>query len=235
MSVSSEIVGLIPKKALEQAAEWFLQVENFDSSLILENRLAAVMGGKIAVGGLRAGVEPFVEQLAAPTATPGGGSAAAAAGAMAAGLAHMVAAMSRGKKAYVQYESQLSSAIARLSQLREELKAAIDTDAESYNAVMKAYKQARESADGDSIVDAALKQATSVPLSVAERAREVADLAAKLGPITNPNMKSDLTTSSALAKAAIDGALANVQINLESMKDVAFAVEVRNKAAALRS
>src|SRR5262249_52455157 len=38
--LSSEIVGLIPKKALEQAAEWFLQVENFDSSLILENRLA---------------------------------------------------------------------------------------------------------------------------------------------------------------------------------------------------
>ncbi len=48
--LSSEIVGLIPKKALEQAAEWFLQVENFDSSLILENRLAAVMGGKMAVG-----------------------------------------------------------------------------------------------------------------------------------------------------------------------------------------
>ena len=85
--VSSEIVGLIPKKALESAAEWFLQVENFDSSLILENRLSAVMSGKVAVGGLRAGVEPFVEQLAAPTATPGGGSAAAASGAMAAGLA----------------------------------------------------------------------------------------------------------------------------------------------------
>src|SRR6185369_1736423 len=64
--VSSEIVGLIPKKALEQAAEWFLQVENFDSSMILENRLAAVTSGKMAVGGLRAGVEPFVEQLAAP-------------------------------------------------------------------------------------------------------------------------------------------------------------------------
>jgi glutamate formiminotransferase len=118
---SSEIVGLVPKKALEQAAEWFLQVENFDSSLILENRLAQVMSGKTAVGGLRAGVEPFVEQLAAPTATPGGGSAAAAAGAMAAGLASMVASMSRGKKAYVQYEAQLSAAIARLSPLREAL------------------------------------------------------------------------------------------------------------------
>src|SRR5712672_3664840 len=139
--VSSEIVGLIPKKALEQAAEWFLQVENFDSSLILENRLLAVMGGKMAVGGLRAGVEPFIEQLAAPTATPGGGSASAAAGAMAAALGAMVAGMSRGKKAYLQFESQLSDAIAQLNRLREELKAAIDADAESYNSVMKAYKE----------------------------------------------------------------------------------------------
>src|SRR2546429_4891918 len=57
--VSSEIVGLIPKKALEQAAEWFLQVENFESSMILENRLSAVMGGKLAICGLRAGAGPL--------------------------------------------------------------------------------------------------------------------------------------------------------------------------------
>src|SRR6202453_4137966 len=151
LPVSSEIVGLIPKLALEQAAEWFLQVENFDSSLILENRLAAVMGGKTAVGGLRAGIEPFIEQLAAATATPGGGSAAAAAGAMAAGLATMVASMSPGKKAYRQYEAQLSDAIAKLASLREELKAGIDADAASYNAVMKAYKAAKESADAKSL------------------------------------------------------------------------------------
>ncbi|MFZ3265256.1 MAG: glutamate formimidoyltransferase [Terriglobales bacterium] len=232
--VSSEIVGLIPKKALEQAAEWFLQVENFDSSLILENRLAAVMGGKMAVGGLRAGVEPFIEQLAAPTATPGGGSAAAATGAMAAGLANMVAAMSRGKKAYVQHEGALSEAIARLGQLREELKAAIDADAESYNLVMKAYKAARESSDGDAGITAALKHATSIPLGVAERVAEVARLAQKLGPITNPNMKSDLTTSIALAQAALTGALANVEINLESLKDEAFVAQTRKKAEGLQ-
>src|SRR5579859_4403419 len=171
--LSSEIVGLIPKKALEQAAEWFLQVENFDSSMILENRLAAVMGGKMAVGGIRAGVEPFIEQLAAPTATPGGGSAAAASGAMAAGLAAMVASMSRGKKAYAQYERELSEAISRLSQLREELKASIDADAESYNSVMAAYKKARESSSAHGLVDSALKQATRVPLNVAEKSGEV--------------------------------------------------------------
>ena len=232
--VSSEIVGLIPKRALEAAAEWFLQVENFDSSLILENRLSAVMGGKAAVGGLRAGVEPFVEQLAAPTATPGGGSAAAASAAMAAALATMVASMSRGKKAYLQYERELGDVIARLGPMREALQAAIDADAESFNVVMKAYKQAKGSADADSMIDAALKQATSVPLGVAESAREIAAIVEKLRPITNPNMKSDLTTASALAHAAIEGASANVEINLESIKDAAFAAAVRKRAAALR-
>ncbi|HLM80573.1 MAG TPA: glutamate formimidoyltransferase [Terriglobales bacterium] len=250
--VSSEIVGLIPKKALEQAAEWFLQVENFDSSLILENRLAAVMSGRMAVGGLRAGVEPFIEQLAAPTATPGGGSAAAASGAMAAGLASMVASMSRGKKAYLQHESQLSENIARLGQLREELKAAIDADAESYNVVMKAYKSAKSPDgkssdgkananvnDGGAVIAAALKQATSVPLGVAENVVEVAQIAANLKPITNPNMKSDLTAAIALAKAALEGALANVEINLESLKkdspkDESFVAETRNRALALK-
>ena len=234
--VSSEIVGLIPKKALEQAAEWFLQVENFDSSLILENRLAAVMGGRMAVGGLRAGVEPFVEQLAAPTATPGGGSAAAAAGAMAAGLAAMVASMSRGKKAYVQYEAQLSAAIGRLGTLREELKVAIDADAESYNAVMKAYRQAKTvaEAEGASVIEAALKQATSVPLGVAEKAREVAQIVAGLEGITNPNMKSDLTTALALAQAAISGALANVEINLASVKDAGFLAQMGKRAQVVK-
>jgi glutamate formiminotransferase / formiminotetrahydrofolate cyclodeaminase len=231
--VSSEVVGLIPKKALEQAAEWFLQIENFDSSLILENRLAAVMGGKMAIGGLRAGIEPFIEQLAAPTATPGGGSAAAATAAMAAALANMVAAMSRGKKAYLQYEAPLSEAIARLSQLREELKAAIDADAESYNLVMKAYKAAKESSDGDGAINDALKQATSVPFGVAERAVVVSQVASKLIPITNPNMKSDLATAIALAKAALAGALANVEINLESLKDEAFVIDTKRRAAEL--
>src|SRR5690349_11416844 len=200
---SSEIVGLIPKRALEDAAEWFLQVENFESSLILENRLAAVMAGKMA-----------------------------AAGAMAARPAHMVAAMARGKKNYLQYERELSEAIARLAQLREELKAAIDADAESYNAVVKAYKQAKDSPNG--AVTDALKGATNVPLGVAERAREIAGIVDKLRGITNPRMASDLTVAAALARAAVEGALANVEINLESLSDEGFTREVRQRTAALR-
>ncbi len=240
--LSSEIVGLIPKKALEQAAEWFLQVENFDSSLILENRLATVMagktpGGNMAAGGLRAGVEPFIEQLAAPTATPGGGSASAAAGAMAAGLANMVAAMSRGKKAYLEHEAQLSEAIAKLSKLRESLKAAIDADADSYNQVMAAYKGVKagagEGGDRDYLIETALKGATNVPLTVAEQSREVAQMVERLKPITNPNMASDLTVAMALAQAAVTGALANVEINLASLRDQNFVNATRQRAAGL--
>ena len=243
--VSSEIVGLIPKRAVEMAAEWFLQLENFDSTLILENRLAAVMSGKMAGGlhaglreGLLAGVAPFIEQLAAPTAVPGGGSAAAASGAMAAALAAMVAAMSRGKKAYAQHEVQLGNALARLGALREELKAAIEADSEAYNAVVKAYKAAKESADGAHQITAALQLATRVPLGVAERASEIERIASALKPITNPNMASDLVTAIALAKAAITGALANVEINLQSMKASsaeaeAFVSDARRRTALL--
>lgn len=230
---SSEIVGLIPKKALEQAAEWFLQVESFDSSMILENRLSAVMGGKMAVGGLRAGIEPFIEQLAAPTATPGGGSAAAAAGAMAAGLGAMVADMSRTKKAYVQYAPRLSEAIGQLARLREELKAAIDADAESYNSVMKAYKGAKNEPEGDAQIEAALKGATAVPLGVAERSAQVRKLVRDLRSISNPNMASDLAVAESLSRAAIEGGLANVEINLQSVKDQQFIAETRKRAASL--
>ena len=219
MPLSSEIVGLVPKKALEDAAEWFLQVENFDSSLILENRLAAVMGGKSAVGGLRAGFEPFVEQLAAPVAAPGGGSAAAVAGAMAAGLGSMVAGMSRGKKAYLQYETPLSDAIAQLANLREEFKAAADADTAAYEEVVKAFRKVKQDPAAQGEVDVALKQATNVPLGRRAECHMTIGILESLRPITNPKMASDLTTGLALARAAREGALANVEINLADMDD----------------
>ena len=246
---SSEIVGLVPKRTIENAAEWFLQVENFDSSMILENRLASVIGGNSAVGGLRAGIDPFLAQLEAPTAVPGGGSASAAAGAMAAGLASMVAGMSRGKKAYVQFDAELTVALTQLGSLGEELKASIDSDAASYQAVVAAYRAqkngAAEQAHGvgetgaaRSAVASALRGAAGVPLRVAECAAQVGSLVQHLRTRTNPKMASDLTVAAALARAAIEGALANVEINLESLEaeqDAAFIAETRARVAELRN
>jgi formiminotetrahydrofolate cyclodeaminase len=101
---------------------------------------------------------------------------------------------------------------------------------------MKAYKQAKSVADekaGEALVEAALKEATAVPLSVAEKAHQIAGIVRSLEPITNPNMKSDLTTALALAGAAVTSALANVEINLTSLKDQAFAAEARRRTAGL--
>jgi glutamate formiminotransferase len=246
--VSSEIVGLIPKLALEQAAEWFLQIENFDSSLILENRLAAAAGATSPASTstddepatLSAGVAPFIDQLAAATPTPGGGSASAAAAAMAASLAEMVASMSRSKKASAQHADKLDEAASRLARLGEELKSAIDADADAYNAVMRAYKARKDSAEGNRAIVAALRQATSVPLEVAEHGVEIARMAAFLQPITSPMMSSDLITSIALAQAALTGALSNVEVNLDSLKpetpdDEEFVRLTRQRAAELKS
>jgi formiminotetrahydrofolate cyclodeaminase len=124
--------------------------------------------------------------------------------------------------------------------LREKLKAAIDTDAESYNEVRKAYRAAKESSDGSELIATALRRATSVPLSVAEKVVEVRRIASELKPITNPNMGSDLTTAIALANAGLEGSLANVQINLDSLEqesaeDHSFVTQTRTRAEALKA
>ncbi|MFZ0541570.1 MAG: cyclodeaminase/cyclohydrolase family protein, partial [Candidatus Sulfotelmatobacter sp.] len=150
--------------------------------------------------------------------------------------ASMVASMSRGKKAYLQYGTELSAAIGRLGTLREELKAAIDADAASYDSVMKAYKLAKtDPGNGDALIEASLKLATGVPLGVAEKAHEVMEITESLVAISNPNMKSDLATAQALARAAITGALANVEINLASLKDQGFAAGIRKRADIIKS
>ena len=105
---------------------------------------------------------------------------------------------------------------------------------------MKAYKAAKESPDGGRMIAAALQQATSVPLGVAEKSVEVQQIVARLKPITSPRMSSDLTTAVALAGAALEGALANVAINLDSLspdspEDQAFAAQVKKCVAELQA
>ena len=144
-----------------------------------------------------------------------------------------MAAMSRGKKAYQQYERELSASIAELSNLREQLKAGIDEDSASYKAVMLAYKESKTASNGEQLIEEALKKATQVPLSVAQKAYEVSELIAKLKPITSKNMWSDLAVASSLAHTAIEGALANVKINLESIQNESFKGQVRQQVGGL--
>ena len=144
MPVGSEIVGLVPKKAIEMAAEFFLQLENFSPAQVFENKLEIALSGAPmapAKDGKLAGLaRPFLDAVAAPAATPGGGSVSAFAGALAAALGQMVAGLSRKKTSQATFVDQLSTAIDELRRTADELTEAIDRDAVSYDAVMAAFK-----------------------------------------------------------------------------------------------
>ena len=202
--LSSEIVGLIPKKALEAAAEWFLQIENFDSSLILEEPAGGGDGrgdGSRRTAYWRGG---FYRAVGSADGHPGGGSAAAAAAAMAAAMATMVAGMSRGER-LLALRRRTQQCHGAPGELREELKSAIDADAAAFNGVMRAYRQAKASPDGAAALLEATKAATIAAAWGGGARRRDRAAGGATRPITNPRLASDLTVSEALAQAAVRG------------------------------
>src|SRR6202171_5441712 len=158
------------------ATDYFLQVENFSPAQVFENRLQAALTGQsldpaAKQGKLAALAEPFLEAVAAPTATPGGGSVSALAGALAASLGQMVAGLSRKKKSQAAFVNQLSEVLDQLRRNAGELAEAIDRDAEAYDAVLAARKVPHESTEEKRLRDEAIQLATrgaaEVPLQVA--------------------------------------------------------------------
>ena len=242
MPVGSEIVGLVPKKALEMAADFFLQLENFSPAQVFENKLADALSDApvmTAKDGRLAGLaRPFLDALAAPSATPGGGSASAFAAALAASLGQMVAGLSRKKKSQAAYVEQLSAALDEMRRTADELAEAIDRDAESYDAVMVAFKlpqgNAEETARREAAIQNATKGAAEVPLQVAERTVALFERLGQLEGIVAASMRSDLHVARMMADAGARGALANVEINLDGLKDPTYVASMRAKAAALR-
>jgi glutamate formiminotransferase / formiminotetrahydrofolate cyclodeaminase len=240
--VGSEIVGLIPKRALELASEHFLQLENFSTAQIMENRLAAALSGVPAASELSTGklarlAQPLLDAVAAPSPTPGGGSVAALAAALAASLGEMVAGLSRKKKSLAANADALSEAISELRATGARLAAAADRDADSYDAIVAASKLPKETREQQTGRDAAVQHATrvaaEVPLEVAEAAVALYERLVQLEPITAPSMISDLRVARAMALAGARGALENVAINLASINDAEFVGRTQRKAAAL--
>lgn len=240
--IGSEIVGLVPKRALEMTADFFLQFENFSPAQVFENRLAAALSGaplESGSGRLAALARPFLDAVAEPTATPGGGSVSAFAAALAASLAQMVAGLSRKKKSQSAYVDQLSRAAADMRAAAAELSAAIDRDAESYEAVLAAFKLPKESPEDrlerEQAIQKATRSAAEVPLSVARRAAEIFDSLGQLEAISSASMSSDLRVARLMAAAGARGALANVAINLDSITDAAFVALMRKQSAEIEA
>ncbi len=218
----SELVGLIPQEALNDAAVWYLQLDQFSPDQILEQRLMELMRGQPPRS---APVETsFLDALAAGTPTPGGGSAAAHTGAVAAALVAMVARLTLGKKKYESVKERMWAILEQAENLRQDLLRNVEEDSLAFEGVMQAFKLPKDTPEQEQqrqqAIEKATLEASRVPLVTAQNCLEVQKLAAELTETGNLNAISDAASAATLARAALTCAAYNVRINLASLTGV---------------
>jgi formiminotetrahydrofolate cyclodeaminase len=184
-------------------------------------------------------VAELLARTAAGTPVPGGGSLAALAAAVGAALSQMVAGLTAGRPQFASVTPEMHTIAARAERLRADLLDDMDRDAAAYSAVMQAYRRPQHTAEEkirrSEAIQEATRRATQVPLAVAEKALEVMNLAHTAVRRGNPNAASDGAVGAMLARAALKGALFNVRINLQGLRDSAFADRMNQAAAALEA
>lgn len=179
-------------------------------------------------------IEEFAGGLSSAKPVPGGGGACAAAGAFAAALGMMVANLTVGKKRYAEVEEEMKEILIRLGVLRDQLLELIDKDAEAFEPLSRAYGLPRETPEQreekERVLEAALYEASMVPLEIMERILEAMGDLEILSKKGSRIVISDAGVGVLFAQAALDGASLNVFINTKLMKDRDRAQRIDEKA-----
>jgi len=252
----SELVGLIPLEAMLMAGRYYRErqgkspaanegelVELGVHSLGLGDLSEFDPGKRIIEHTLRTGsgfaersVAGFVDDVAADTPAPGGGSVAALCGSLAAALVAMVAGVTYGRKDAEDKRVDLAREGAKANDLKARLLNAIQEDSSAFDAMMAARRLKARTPEEASARDAAILEATAraieVPLGVVEAAAGVLESAEIMTGIGASSALSDVGVSSLAALAAAEGAFDNVLINLPDMPDPARAKQLRERAEA---
>lgn len=230
----SEIVGLVPSRAIINAGRYYLQLDGFEHDQLLENRLYS--GSESQAGTTQVN---FLDQVAEGTTAPGGGSAAAYAGALGSALAVMVARLTVGKKNYKDVEEECWQAIEKGEDLRKRLTEAIELDAESFKGIILARRLPRDTEENIGIRENAIMEASftaaSVPLHTVEMCLQVMKLAFRMAQIGNLSAISDAASGLYQAKAGLEAAYLNVEINLLGYENENKAIELLQRAKQLRT
>ncbi|MGA6827228.1 glutamate formimidoyltransferase [Nitrospira sp. NS4] len=198
----SELIGLVPQAALDQAAAAFLRFKRFDPMSVLETKLAAAMSAQSHADASQ--IEAFLQAVAAATPAPAGGSVAALVGALAASLGVMGARLGKEPAA----EQQLADMSRRLQTLMQE-------DCDAYEVFAQARKLPADHADRSAILTAALQRITEVPLEIAELACEAGRAIASFRTGVSAPVQSDLTVGIIMAVAAAEAGLHTANTNLK--------------------
>ena len=180
-----------------------------------------------------ASIEVFIEALASKSATPGGVSVTAIMGAMGAALVSMVCNLTIGKRNYETVSGEMASLLERAGVLEKRFLDLVRADVEAFDAVMASYALPKETdvekALRSEAIQRALKDATRVPLECVAACVEVVDLAAIAAEKGNKNVLSDAGVAVAAARAALDSAKLNVEVNLGAIRDGVFVAQSRTR------
>ena len=182
-------------------------------------------------------VKALLEDFRSSAPTPGGGSAAALAGAVGASLLAMVAGLPKPRAIADADLQSLRDAGARCTALAFELESLVDRDSEAYERVVSAYRMPKATDDEKAVrakgIQDALKAAIAAPLDVMRACRAATALGSVLEALGNPNASSDVQVGLELLGAGLRGARLNVEINLGSVKDAAYAADVAGEIGRL--
>ncbi|MBI4063219.1 MAG: glutamate formimidoyltransferase [Elusimicrobia bacterium] len=240
--LETELVGMVPARALEEYAVSELQVKGFDpEKQVLEAKILQLLlqnttgrRGDEARGreNWLNGLSQLCDALAAPEPVPGGGSASAALGAIGVSLALKVFQIQARKNAKQGVDGQatprIKALLAKLLAWRGEFEQLAKEDAAAFQEVTKAYKIVKSDPGREPAVEAAFKKACDVPLKTLHVTAESATALIESRDLIGASMESDLKVGLGSLLAAASGAKANVLINLNWIKDEKY----KNQAAA---
>ena len=176
----------------------------------------------------------FVSALAGKDPVPGGGGAAALVGAIGMALGHMVGSLTVGKKKYADVEADVLALMGEAAALQEELLALVGRDAEVFEPLSKAYGLPRETEEQQAykaqVMEAALKEACSVPLDIMRACCKAIDLHQEFAAKGSAIAISDVGCGVISCQAALRAASLNVFINTASMKERDYAENINQEA-----
>ena len=222
----SELVGLIPQKALIDSAVWYTQLDGFETNQILETHIYdALTSGDTSTN--------FLDRLASAEPVPGGGSAAAHTAAASAALIAMVARLTVGRKKYAEVDALMQQAVVQAEDLRTMLSQAVQDDAAAFTSYMNALKLPKDTPEQITTRSAAIQsgvtESITVPLNVMEMCTTLLELTVQAASYGNINAISDAGTAGCLSFAALQSASMNVQINLQGLTDTNLSEQYRQK------
>ncbi|MDR1801817.1 MAG: cyclodeaminase/cyclohydrolase family protein [Lachnospiraceae bacterium] len=172
------------------------------------------------------GLKGFIEDLASDSPAPGGGSVSAISGAFGASLLSMVSRLSIGKCQDEEANDAMKEVLEKSEELRGIFIEMAQADTRAFEEVMKAYALPKSSDEEKETrrneIQEALKAATVVPLTVAKMCAQLIPYGLIASKYGNANASSDVSVALLQLYAAANGAMENVEINLDSIKDEEF-------------